>query len=59
MRDIGRKIDGQPWPLELIYSHCLIWFNISSENYDFGFNIIKKKESNLNARGSKLDLAVK
>ena len=27
---------------ELIYSHCLIRFNISSENNDFGFNSIQK-----------------
>ena len=26
-----------PWPLKLSYSHCLIRFNISSENV-FGFN---------------------
>ena len=25
-----------------IYSHSLIRFNVSSENYDFGFNIIQK-----------------
>ena len=24
--------------MRLIYSHCLIWFHISSENNDFGFN---------------------
>ena len=29
--------------LEHIYSHCLINFNISSENYDFGFKSIHKK----------------
>ena len=28
--------------LKLICSHCLIRFNISSENNDFGFNSIKK-----------------
>ena len=28
--------------LELIYSHCLIRLNISSENNDFGFNSIQK-----------------
>ena len=34
---------GQPWPLKLIYSHCLIRFSISSaHNNDFGFNSIKK-----------------
>ena len=27
---------------ELIYSHCLIRLNISSENNDFGFNSIQK-----------------
>ena len=31
-----------PWPLKLIYSRCLIMFNISSENNDFGFNSIQK-----------------
>ena len=44
--------------LKLIYSHCLIRFNISSENNDFGFNSIQKiiffqKISHLNAIGSK------
>ena len=28
--------------LKLIYSHCLIRFNISSKNNDFGFNSIEK-----------------
>ena len=36
------KGKGQPWPLKLIYSHCLISFNISSKNNDFGFNSIQK-----------------
>ena len=30
--------------LKLIYSHCLIRFNISSENNDFGLNSIKKNQ---------------
>ena len=37
MRDLGWKFQCQPWPLALIYSHCRIIFNISSENNDFGF----------------------
>ena len=49
--------------LKLIYSHCLIRFNISSENNDFGFNIIQKttfqKFSHFNALGSKFDIDVK
>ena len=49
--------------LKLIYSHCLIKFNISSENNDFGFNSIQKinfkKKSHLNALGRKFDLDVK
>ena len=49
--------------LKLIYSYCLIRFNISSENKDFGFNSIQKstfpKISNLNAMGSKFDLDAK
>ena len=57
------NIKGQPSPLELMYSHCLIRLNISSENNDFGFNGIKKKtfqkKSHLNALGSKFDLDVK
>ena len=56
-----------PWPrpLKLIkfYSHCLIRFNISSENNGFDFNSIKKSTfqniSHLNALGSKFDLDVK
>ena len=47
-----------------MYSHCLIWFNISSENNDFGLNSFQKmkfskKKSHLNALGSKFDLDVK
>ena len=42
MSDLGGKVKGQPLPLKLIYSHCLISFNISSKNNDFGFNSIKK-----------------
>ena len=48
--------------LKLIYSHCLIRFNISSENNDFGFNSIKKINFSKNftyAIGSKFDLNVK
>ena len=49
--------------LKLIYSHCLIRFNISSENNDFVFNSIQKstfpKISHLNAIRSKFDLDVK
>ena len=48
--------------MKLIYSHCLIRFNISSENNDFGFNSIQKvnlKKNNLNTLGSKFDLDVK
>ena len=48
---------------KIIYSHCLIRFNISSKNNDFGFKSIKKttfqKISHLNALGSKFDLDVK
>ena len=39
---LGCKVKGQPWPLKLIYSHCLILFNISSENNDFGLNSFQK-----------------
>ena len=42
MSDLGWKVKGQRWPLELIYSHCLIRFNISSKNKDLGFNSIQK-----------------
>ena len=42
MSDLGWKVKGQPWPLKLIYSHCLIRYNISIENNDFGFNSIQK-----------------
>ena len=63
MWDLGWKIKGQTCPLELIYSHCLIRFNISNENYVFGFNSIKNinfsKKSYLNALGSKFDFDVK
>ena len=49
--------------LELIYSHCLIRLNISSENNDYSFYSLKKinfsKNSHLNAFGSKFDLDVK
>ena len=59
MSHLGWKVKGQPWPLKLIYSHCLIWFNILSENNDFGLNSFQKmnftKKSHLNALGSKFD----
>ena len=46
--------------MELIYSHCLIRLNISSENNDFGFNIFHKINfAHLNALGRKFDLDVK
>ena len=55
-------LEGQRSILKLIYSYCLIRFNISSENNDFGFNSIQKstlkKKSHLNALGSKFDLDV-
>ena len=64
MRDLSRKGQRSTLPLKLIDSHCLIRFNISSENNDFGFNSIQKnqlfiKKSHLNALGSKLDLNVR
>ena len=64
MSDFGWKVKGQPWPLEHIHSHCLIRFNIWSENNDFGFNSIlkinfSKKNTHLNALGGKVDLDVK
>ena len=47
---------------EKFYSHCLISFNISSKNNDFGFNSIKEstfqKMSHLNALGSKGSLTL-
>ena len=42
MSNLSWKVKGQPWPSELINSNCLIRFNISSENNDFGFNSIQK-----------------
>ena len=42
MSDLGLKDKDQPRPLKLIYSHRLIWFNIFSENNDFGFNSFQK-----------------
>ena len=47
-----------------IYSHCLIRFDISSENNDFGFSNIQKfsfskTNSHLNELQSKFDLDVK
>ena len=60
---LGWKVKGQPWPLELIYSHCHIRLNISTENNDIGFSSIQKstfqKFPHLNALGSKFDLDVK
>ena len=50
-------------PLELIYSHCLIRLNISSENKDLGFHSLKKSTfqniSHLNALGRKFEINVK
>ena len=64
MSDLSWKVKGQPCPLELIYSHCLIRLNISSENNAFGFHSFHKKStfqkiSHLNALISKFDLDVK
>ena len=66
MIDLGWTVKGQPSPLELIYSHCLIRLNISSDYNDFGFYSFqknhlfkKKKKSYLNALENKFDLAVK
>ena len=63
MSDFGWNVKGQPWSLKLIYSNCLIRFNISSDNNDFGYNSIQKttfqKISHLNALGSKFYLDVK
>ena len=42
MSDLTLKVKGQPRPLELIYSHCLIRLNISSENNDKGFHSFTK-----------------
>ena len=42
MSDLGGKVKGQPSPLELIYSHCLIILNISGDHNDFGFNRFQK-----------------
>ena len=42
MSDLGGKVKSQPSPLELIYSHCLIRLNISSDHNDFGFNRFQK-----------------
>ena len=44
MSDLSWKVIGQPWPLELIYSHCLIRLNISSENNDQGFHNFQKNQ---------------
>ena len=57
-------LKGQPSPLELVYSHCLIRLHISSDYNDFGFNSFKKKtsfqkNSHLNSLESKFDLDVK
>ena len=60
---LAKKVRGQPWPLEIIYTHCLITFNISSENNDSVSNSIRKSTieicSNLNALESEFDLDVK
>ena len=58
MSAFAEKVKGQPWPLELISSHCHIRQNISSENNDFGFNRFQKI-LHLNALGSKFDFDVK
>ena len=57
-------LKDQPSPLELIYSHCLIGLNISSDYNDLGLNSFQKnylfkKKSNLNALESKFDLDFK
>ena len=59
--DLSWKVKGQPWPLKLIYSHCLIRLNVSSEKNDQSFHSFQKNQlfqkfSHLNAFGSKFDL---
>ena len=53
IKDLGWKGKGQPWPLKLIYSHCVT----------LALTVLKKssfqKKSHLNALGSKFDLDVK
>ena len=44
MSDLSWKVKGQPWPFGLIYSHCLIRLNISSENKDLGFHSFQKNQ---------------
>ena len=49
--------------VKLIYSHCLIKFNILSENNDFDFNSIQKinfsKKFTFKCNRSKVELDVK
>ena len=63
MTNLGWMVKSQPWPFELIYSHCHIRFNISNKNNDFGFNSFQKinfqKCSHLNALASKFNLDAK
>ena len=49
MSDIGWKVKGQPWPLELP-------LNISSENNDFGFNNIKNFNFSKNKKQKKNEM---
>ena len=63
MSDLNWKVNSQPSPLELIYSHCLIRFNISSEKNVLGFHSFQKfnfsEIFHLNALGGKINLDVK
>ena len=47
-------IKGQPLPLEHIYSHYIIRFNISSANNDFDFNSLKLEDLGLLRRSPDL-----
>ena len=61
--DFGWKAKGQPWPLELIYSHYLIRFNIQLRIMNLASTVLKLKLFKKNPisypLGSKFDLDVK
>ena len=42
MSNVGLKVKGKPWPLEIIYCHYVIRLNKSSKNNDIGFRSFQK-----------------
>ena len=63
MSDLAERSKVNPWPFELIYSHCLISLKYQVRIMTKASTVFKKstfkKKSHLIAEGSKFDLEIK